>query len=128
VAATGFFRSGTPIAVMVAVLALGGFLRSNHLTCASSLAFADIQDSSISQASSLSSVLQQMAQALGITVAGLTLHLSQVISAPHGFASLAPQNFILPFGAIGLASILATGVYWALPAEAGSNLHGRRRH
>ncbi len=127
VASTGFFRSATPIAVMVIVLALGGFLRSNHLTCASSLAFADIPDSSISQASSLSSVLQQMAQALGITIAGLTLHLSQVISAPHGFASLAPQNFILPFGAIGLASIASTAVYWALPADAGSNLHGRRR-
>jgi EmrB/QacA subfamily drug resistance transporter len=127
VAGTGFLRAGTPIVVMVVVLALGGFLRSNHLTCASTLAFADIPDSSISQASSLSSVLQQLAQALGITLAGLTLHMSQLFNTPRGAPSLAPQNFTLPFGVIGLASILATGVYWALPPDAGANLHGRKR-
>lgn len=127
VAATGFFRSGTPIVVMVAVLALGGFLRSNHLTAASTLAFADVPDSSVSQASSLSSVLQQLSQALGITLAGLSLRLSQVISGPHGYPSLAPQNFILPFGLIGLASIGATVIYWWLPPDAGSNLHSRKK-
>jgi fucose permease len=127
VATTGFFRSGTPIAVMAVILALGGFLRSNHLTCASTLAFADIPDSSVSQASSLGSVLQQVAQALGITIAGLTLRLAQVIGAAHGLASLAPQNFVLPFAVVGLASLSATAIYWTLPPDAGANLQGRRR-
>ena len=127
VSTTGFFRSDTPIAVMVAVLAVGGFLRSNHLTCASTLAFADIPDASVSQASSLSSVLQQVAQALGITLAGLTLRLSQVMGASHGLASLAPENFVLPFAVVGFASLSATAVYWALPPDAGANMQGRRR-
>ncbi len=62
--APGWFRPSTPVVVIVVMLALGGWLRSNHLT--STLAFADIPDDKVSQASSLTSVVQQMAQALGI--------------------------------------------------------------
>lgn len=123
--APGFFRASTPIAVIVGLLALGGFLRSNNLTSAGSLAFADIPDQQVSQASSLTSVAQQMAQALGITVAGLTLQISQQLTAGHGVAPLAPANFILPFAATGLAAMLAALTYWPLPHNAGSSLHGR---
>jgi EmrB/QacA subfamily drug resistance transporter len=126
IAASGFFRASTPIAVIALVLALGGFLRSNHLTSASTLAFADIPDTAVSQASSLTSVVQQIAQALGITVAGLMLHVSQTLAGPHGAAPLAPQNFILPFGAVGLAAAAATLTYWPLPANAGASLQGRQ--
>ena len=127
ISTTGLFRSNTPIAWMVVVLAVGGFLRSNHLTCAGTLAFADIPDTSVSQASSLSSVLQQVAQALGITIAALTLRLSQVIGAAHGLAPMAPQNFVLPFAVIGFACLSATAIYGALPADAGAHMQGRRR-
>jgi len=129
VAATGLFRPTTPVAVMVAVLAVGGFLRSNHLTSASTIAFADIPDNAVSQASSLAAVLQQMAQAFGITLAGLMLHIAQQASAPHGVRSLAPQNFVLPFCMVGLAAASSILVYARLPANAGAHLHGppRRR-
>ena len=123
--APGFFRGATPIVVIVALLALGGFLRSNHLTSASTLAFAEIPDRNVSQASSLTSVVQQMAQALGITVAGLMLHMSQQVTGPRGLPALSPQNFILPFAAIGLAAMAATLAYLPLPLNAGANLHGR---
>ena len=123
--APGFFRGATPMVVIVALLALGGFLRSNHLTSASTLAFAEIPDRNVSQASSLTSVVQQMAQALGITVAGLMLHVSQQITGPRGLPPLSPQNFILPFAAIGLAAMAATLAYLPLPLNAGANLHGR---
>jgi len=126
-AATGWFTPATPLAVMVALLGLNGFLRSNHLTSSSSLAFADIPDSQISQASSLSAVTQQLGQALGITVAGLTLHISQALAARHGVRPLAPQNFILPFGVLGLAALLSILTYLPLPANAGASLRGRRR-
>ena len=124
VGSTGWFRASTPIAVMAAALMLGGFLRSNHLTCISSLAFADIPDSQVSQASSFTAVVQQMSQALGITLAGLTLRAAQVLNGP-GVAPLAPQNFILPFAVVGLCGMLAALTYAPLPANAGANLHGR---
>jgi uncharacterized membrane protein YjjP (DUF1212 family) len=66
-----------------------------------------------------------MAQALGITVAGLTLQISQQITAAHSVAPLAPANFILPFAATGLAAMLASLTYLPLPPNAGSSLHGR---
>ena len=124
VGATGWFRDSTPVVVMCLTLATGGFLRSNHLTAVSSLAFADIPDSQVSQASSFTAVVQQMSQALGITLAGLMLRWAQVLSGP-GVAPLAPQNFILPFAAIGLCGMLAALTYLPLSAKAGASLHGR---
>jgi EmrB/QacA subfamily drug resistance transporter len=124
VGATGWFRASTPVAVMAAALFVGGFLRSNHLTSVSTLAFADIPDNQVSQASSFTAVVQQMSQALGITVAGLMLHAAQLVSGP-GVSALDPRNFILPFAAVGLCGMLAAATYLPLPANAGSNLHGR---
>jgi EmrB/QacA subfamily drug resistance transporter len=124
VATTGWFRASTPIALMAALLFTGGFLRSNHLTSISSLAFADIPDRQVSQASSFTAVVQQMSQALGITLAGLMLRAAQVVSGPS-VAPLAPQNFILPFAAVGLCGMLAALTYLPLPKNAGANLHGR---
>jgi hypothetical protein len=127
IAAPGLFSRSTPVAVICLVLALGGFLRSNHLTSVSTLAFADVPNSDVSQASSLTAVVQQIAQALGITLAGLMLRLSQTLSLAHGGPALAPANFLLPFGVIGLMAMAAAITYWPLPADAGANLGGGRR-
>lgn len=124
VGATGWFRAATPIWLMAGVLALGGLLRSNHLTAASTLAFADLPDSQVSQASSFTAVVQQMSQALGITLAGLMLRAAQVVSGPS-VAPLDPRNFVLPFAAVGLCGMLAALTYLPLTKSAGSNLHGR---
>ncbi len=126
VLAPGFFRASTPMAVIVLTLALGGFLRANNLTSVGALAFADVPDARVSQASSLTSVMQQMAQALGITVAGLMLHISQQMNAAQGLTPLSPANFVLPFVAVGLAAMAAVATYWPLPLNAGSSLHGRK--
>jgi EmrB/QacA subfamily drug resistance transporter len=126
-ASIGWFRASTPIVAMVLVLGLNGFLRSNHLTSTSSLAFADIPDADVSQASSLTAVVQQLSQALGITLAGLMLHIAQGMGARHGLRSLAPENFVLPYGVIGLGAALSILAYLRLPANAGASLHGRRR-
>jgi MFS family permease len=124
VAATGWFRASTPIWLMAAVLALGGLLRSQHLTATSTLAFADIPDREVSRASSFTSVVQQMSQAFGITLAGLTLSAAQVVNGP-GVRPLDPKNFVLPFAAVGLCGMLSALTYLPLPRTAGSNLHGR---
>ncbi len=126
VLAPGFFRASTPMAVIVLTLAIGGFLRANNLTSVGALAFADVPDARVSQASSLTSVTQQMAQALGITVAGLMLHISQQMNAAQGLTPLSPANFVLPFVAVGLAAMAAVASYWPLPLNAGSSLNGRK--
>jgi EmrB/QacA subfamily drug resistance transporter len=124
VGATGWFRASTPVWLMAAVLALGGLLRSQHLTATSTLAFADIPDRQVSQASSFTAVVQQMSQALGITLGGLMLSAAQAANGP-GVRPLDPRNFILPFAAVGLCGMLAALTYLPLPKTAGANLHGR---
>jgi EmrB/QacA subfamily drug resistance transporter len=125
VLAPGFFRPSTPMVVIILTLALGGFLRANNLTSVGTLAFADVSDTEVSQASSLTSVVQQLAQALGITVAGLMLHISQQVTGPQGVTPLSPGNFVLPFVVIGVAAMAAAAAYWPLPANAGAALQSR---
>ena len=96
----------------------------SSLTSVSTLAFADIPDNQVSQASSFTAVVQQMSQALGITLAGLMLHTAQVMNGP-GVRPLDPRNFILPFAAIGLCGMLAALTYLPLAKTAGANLQGR---
>jgi EmrB/QacA subfamily drug resistance transporter len=40
----GFIQASTPLLVIVAVLALGGFMRANHITAITALAFSDIPE------------------------------------------------------------------------------------
>jgi len=116
----GGFRAGTPIWAIVLALMLGGFLRSLHFTSANALAYADIPRSQTSQASTLSTVLQQVGMSLGVSFGGLTLHLAR------GNGPLIPQNFVLPFLIVGGAALLAIPCYWGLKADAGAEIGGRR--
>jgi MFS family permease len=119
------FRQTTPVWVIIVLLAVAGAVRAYNITSVNALSFSEIPDRQVSQASGLTSVVQQMAQAFGITIAGLTLQLSQKITAPHGVAPLSPNNFFLPFAAIGLLALLAAFTYISLPANAGASLHVR---
>ncbi len=115
----GEFRSGTPIVAMLAVLALGGFARSLHFTSANALAYADIPKTRITQASTLSTVIQQLGMSLGVSFGGLMLHLTR------GDGPLTPDRFVIPFAMVGLAALLAAPVYWRLEQNAGAEIGGR---
>jgi EmrB/QacA subfamily drug resistance transporter len=117
----GFFRADTPILVILAALALGGFGRSLHFTAANVLTYADIPKDGISQASTLSTVIQQVGMSLGVSFGGLMLHLAR------GKGELTPQSFVMPFIMVGVAALLAVPFYWRLDANAGSEIGGKRK-
>lgn len=117
--APGFFRGATPVAAMAALLALGGFFRSLHFTGSAVLAYADMPKDKISQASTLSTVTQQIAMSLGVSFGGLMLHLAR------GNGAMTPDRFVLPFLMVGAAALLATPVYLRLAPDAGSDFSGR---
>ena len=104
---------------MFAVLGLSGFLRSMHFTTANALAYADIDRADVSQASTLSTVMQQLAMSFGVSLGGLALHLAR------GDGGLTPNHFVLPFVAMGLLSLVATVPYLSLPADVGARIGGR---
>ena len=115
------FRASTPIWAIALALAVGGFLRSLHFTSANALSYADVPRDKVSQASTLSTVLQQVGMSLGVSFGGLTLHLAR------GHGPLTPANFVVPFMLVGAASLLAAPFYWRLNADAGSDIGGRAR-
>jgi EmrB/QacA subfamily drug resistance transporter len=116
------FRIHTPEALIFLALLLSGFIRSSHFTSANALAYADIAKSDVSQASTLSTVIQQVGMSMGVSVGGLALHLAR------GGGALTADRFIGPFLAIGCISLLAAPVYLALPRTAGSEIGGRRQN
>ena len=113
------FRADTPEILIVVVLGVSGFLRSAHFTSANALAYAGVERSEVSQASTLSTVIQQVSMSLGVSVGGLSLHLAR------GSGGLTPDHFVIPFLVIGAMSLLAVPVYMRLPRDAGADIGGR---
>jgi EmrB/QacA subfamily drug resistance transporter len=121
-AAPGLFRANTPVILIALVFAIGGFLRSMQFTALNTIAFADVPQSSVSRATTLSTVSQQLGLALGISFGALVLHLTR-----GGGGALTPDRFTLPFLAVGGVTLLAGPFYRALSADAGSVISGHGR-
>ena len=121
-ASPAFFRPDTPVVLIVVVLGVSGFVRSSHFTAANALAYADVARRDVSQASTLSTVIQQVGLSLGVSLGGLALHLAR------GSAALTPDSFTLPFLIIGVIALLATPVYLRLGPNAGAEIGGRAAH
>ncbi|XXF81665.1 DHA2 family efflux MFS transporter permease subunit [Myxococcaceae bacterium GXIMD 01537] len=115
------FRSTTPIPFILIALAVGGFMRSMQFTALNTVAYADIPQSTVSNASTLAVVTQQMGMSLGISFGGLMLHLAR----GGGEASLTPESFVLPFIAVSVVTTLAGPLYQRLSPEAGAAINGR---
>lgn len=118
-----FFRASTPIPLIVVLLGVGGFMRSLQFTSLNTVAYADIPQSTISNASTLSVVMQQMGMSLGISFGGLMLH----VARGSGEGPLTPESFVLPFIAIGVVTMLAGPIYRRLSPTAGSTIGGRAK-
>ena len=76
IAAPAFFTARTPISILLTVLFVGGFFRSLQFTCINAISFAEIDQRDMSQATSFTSVFQQIALSFGITMGALMLQLS----------------------------------------------------
>src|SRR5258708_52214 len=117
------FTPSTPHAVIIATLLMGGFFRSLQFTALHTVAYAEIPPPQLSQATTLASMAQQLAQSFGVGLGALILHLTVWWT---GSEELSARHFALPFIGVGCASILSLPVFWKLPADAGEEIGGRR--
>ncbi|MDB5524981.1 MAG: drug resistance transporter, EmrB/QacA subfamily [Rhizobium sp.] len=115
---------GTSVLFIYALLFVAGMSRSMQFTALNTIGFADITPAQQSSASTLSSMLQQLAMLLGIAVAAAALNVSQL--ARHG-SSLALVDFRWAFIAIGVIGILSSLRFLKLPDDAGAEVSGHRR-
>jgi len=79
-AACALLQPGTPVAVTVILLAIGGMSRSMEFTTLSTLAFSDVPKPGISHANGLFSTVSQIALAAGITLAALGVRAGRLIA------------------------------------------------
>lgn len=123
VAVYGLFTGSTPHAVIVAVLLLSGCLRSLQFTALQALSFADIGRENLSQATSVSSMMQRLSQSLGIAFGAYALELS---SLAQGNEHIVAGDFWPAFLAIAMVSATSLYFHRRLPRAAGTEVSGHR--
>jgi fucose permease len=113
------FTQETPGLVMMAILLLGGFFRSLQFTAVNTLAYADINQTDMSRASSFAAMGQQLGISLGVGVAAETVSLSM---SWRGAQTVDPQDVLIGFLVIGTLCSLAALSFWRLSSTAGASL------
>lgn len=120
-AAPGFFRADTPVWLIMAFLAMAGFARSSQFIATNTIAYADVPQAQVAQASTLSVVCQQIGLALGVSFGGMMLHYAR-----GSGGALTPDRFTLPYLAVAATTLLAAVVYYRLDRNAGASISGAR--
>jgi EmrB/QacA subfamily drug resistance transporter len=121
-ALNGLFRPSTPHAVMIGALLAGGFFRSLQFTSLNTLAYADVGSPSMSRATTLASVGQQLSLTFGVGFGALILHFTLLLGS---HATLGPETFWPAFLGIAGVSLLSLFFIVPLPRDAGAEVSGR---
>ena len=119
----GTFRPETSGWLIVGFLLFTGFFRSLEFTCINALAFADIAEADMSQATSFSGTAQQLALSIGVGVGSQVLNAS--LALRHA-AQLSTPDFAAAFFTVGLLSLASWPAFARLRADAGSQVSGHR--
>ncbi len=122
-AANAFFTPGTPYPLIMGLLLAAGFCRSFFFTGINALSYAEIGDAEASQATSMSSVLQQVSLALGVAAAAAILEGSTALEG----RALGLADFHLAFAVVAGLSLLAVLPFLRMPRDAGANVSGHGR-
>ncbi len=118
----GFFRADTPTPLIMAVLLLGGCLRSLQFTSINALSYAEVSSPRMGQASSLSGMMQQLSLTLGVAIGGFAL---QIAGGLSGTVATAPANFTIAFLVVAAVSATSAWLMWRLPPTAGDEMRQR---
>jgi EmrB/QacA subfamily drug resistance transporter len=123
-ALTAAFRPSWPLAVIYAVLLLGGFFQSLQFTAYNTIAYADIPRPRMSAATSFYTTFQQLCLTLGITIAAAALAGATALSG-HAIPML--RDFSLAYIIVSAVALFAPLVSLRLAADAGAELSGQKR-
>ena len=104
---------------MTAVLFIGGFFRALQFSTLNSLAFADLGSSTMSQATSFTSVAQQISVSAGVAVAAMVLESLRYV---RGSNEILLGDFSIAFFAVSLCSLTAIFLLLRLPIDACASL------
>jgi len=121
-AAIATFTQTTPVAVMLALLVVGGFFRSLQFTSINTIAYAEVDTARVSRATALVSVGQQLSISAGVAVGAMAVELAQHW---RGDGTLQAADFPPAFLAVAVISALSVFIFLRLPADAGAEMADR---
>jgi hypothetical protein len=116
VGATALIFPESPLWWLYAVLLVGGFSRSLFFTGVNALAYADIDDRTVGQATAFSAVAQQASIAMGVAFAGAILEASIFLNG----RDLGVADFHIAFLGVAFAMALGALPFLALNSTSGS--------
>ncbi len=122
IAACAIFQPGMPVAVLVAILLIGGFFRALEFTAVNTIAYADIEPRRMSRATALAAVGQQLSLSSGVALGALVVEASL---HARGATALAASDFAPAFIVVALISASSALLFYRLPANAGAEMAGR---
>ncbi|SKA31796.1 MFS transporter [Consotaella salsifontis] len=122
-AGLGLLRPDYPVAIVLALLLVGGFFRSMFFTGVNTLAFADVPNERAGDATAMLAAAQQISIALGVALAGLILEIGIHLS---GRETPAIATYSVAFILVGLLSASATLSFTPLGDDAGAEVAGRQ--
>jgi len=117
------FAGSTPALLIFALLLVAGFFQSLQLTATQAIAYADITNPSMSSATSIASMAQQLSRGFGISVVAALLHLSLAF---RGATELTLADFRVAFAGATLLALLCLAFCLPLAADAGAEVSGHR--
>ncbi len=122
----GFFTETTPVVVLVILLGLGGLIRSTQYSALNTIVFAEVPAQRLANATSFSSMVQQLSGGLGVAVAAVLLQISMVW---RGVGTEAMNAIDIRFAlfAVGVCSAVAIFFYLRLAPDAAADISGHRK-
>jgi MFS family permease len=122
IAVMGFLSDTTPFVLMVALLFVGGFLRSLQFTAMNAMSYSDVENNQMSYATSLYTVAQQLSLSAGVVLAAFVLEAAQWWRSE---LTLQPADFTIAFITVATFSLAALWQFRDLAVNAGSSVSGR---
>lgn len=119
----GTFTLEWPLFALYAVVLLGGFVRSLQANALGTIFFADVPADRMSDATSLNSLLQQLASVLGISISAAILNASVGL---RGAELPSLGDFTIAFLLMAAPALLSGFLCLRLAADAGHELSGSR--
>jgi MFS family permease len=122
--ACAFFQAWWPAWTMFGVLLIGGFFRSLQFTSLNSLAFADVPQKKLSAGTTLSTMIQQVTNGVGVALGAILLNAALLW---RGDTQLVTSDFHAAFVAVALICFTSAVAFLRLEPEAGAEVSGHRR-
>jgi EmrB/QacA subfamily drug resistance transporter len=123
IAACATFSPAMPVAVMIAILLVGGFFRSLEFTGLNVIAFAEVDSARLSRATSLTAMGQQLSQTAGVAIGALAL---ETILGARSETHLTAADFPLAFLVVAAISATSLVLFARMPADAGAEMANRK--